>query len=78
MKSETLDTKRVGRPAKPPAAKYVKLLVSLPPEQAAWLKRQPDGVSGTVQKALILIQESQACPDPSVPFGTGLKGGSQQ
>lgn len=38
-----------GRPPVPDAEKRVRLQISLSPEQAAWLRERPDGISRTIQ-----------------------------
>lgn len=41
-----------GRPPKRPERHNTRIMISLPPAMAAWLRVQPDGISGTIQRLI--------------------------
>lgn len=46
-----------GRPLKRPERRNTRIMVSLPPLLAAWLRQQPDGISGTLQRFIAEAME---------------------
>lgn len=46
-----------GRPPKPANRRNTRIMVSLPPLLAAWLRQQPDGISGTLQRFIAEAME---------------------
>lgn len=44
--------KRRGRKSKPAGEKFVRLMISLPPEMAGWLRDRPYGISQSIQAAI--------------------------